>query len=86
MIHKYRVVADFVRKTSAISEHNSAKMEPQVNPYRKMLVAGVSTILLELGIDTAEGEVLETLTEMFQCCKFSKNFVLSKPLISEHIY
>lgn len=47
--------------------------------YRKLLVAAVSSVLLEAGADTAEKDVLGTLTEMIQCylCEIgllSKNY------------
>ncbi|KAK4885805.1 hypothetical protein RN001_002076 [Aquatica leii] len=42
-------------------------MEQQVNPYRKMLTAAISAILLELGVDSADRDVLGSLTEMLQC-------------------
>ncbi|KAJ8966317.1 hypothetical protein NQ314_003582 [Rhamnusium bicolor] len=41
-------------------------MEQQINIYRKMLAAAVSSILLEHGFDTVEKESLGTLTEMIQ--------------------
>lgn len=40
------------------------------NPRRKILQMAVSTILLESGFDAVDKDVLETLTEMLQSCKF----------------
>lgn len=45
-------------------------MEQQTNVHRKMLAAATSSILIEYGFDTVENEVLGTLTEMLQACKF----------------
>lgn len=42
----------------------------QVNVYRKMLAATISSILLEYGFDTVEKECLGTLTEMLQACMY----------------
>lgn len=39
------------------------------NTHRKMLAATVSSLLLDVGIDTADRDALGTLTEMLQCCK-----------------
>jgi len=54
-------------------------MEQQQNTYRKMLTVAISSILLELGVDTADRDTLGTLTEMLQCflCEIgstSKNY------------
>lgn len=49
-------------------------MEQQVNVYRKMLAAAVSSVLLEYGVDTVEKEALGTLTEMLQACTYT-NYV-----------
>lgn len=43
---------------------------PQENVYRKMLTVAISSILIELGADASDRDVLGTLTEMMQCCKF----------------
>lgn len=45
-------------------------MEQCPNVYRKMLTAGISSVLVALGVDAADRDVLETLTEMIQCCKY----------------
>lgn len=37
---------------------------------RKILVASVSSLLLEMGFEAAEQSALETLTEMIQSCKY----------------
>lgn len=39
------------------------------NPRKKILRQTVSAILLEKGIDRADEDVLETLTEMLASCK-----------------
>lgn len=41
-------------------------MEQQINVYRKMLAAAVSSILMEKGFDSVETDALGTLTEMIQ--------------------
>ncbi|KAJ8955725.1 hypothetical protein NQ318_008597 [Aromia moschata] len=67
-------------------------MDQQVNMYRKMLAAAVSSILLEHGFDTVEKECLGTLTEMIQAFisevgNQSKNYCelsgRSEPLIAD---
>lgn len=45
-------------------------MDQQVNVYRKMLAAAISSILLEYGFDSVEKECLGTLTEMLQACMY----------------
>lgn len=42
-------------------------MEQQTNPYRKMLASAISGVLLEAGFDSADRDILESLTEMLQC-------------------
>lgn len=42
---------------------------PPASFRRKILNMAVASILLELGYDTADKIVLETLSEMLQCCK-----------------
>lgn len=49
-------------------------MEQCTNVYRKMLTAGISSILIALGADAADRDILETLTEMFQCCKYINSY------------
>lgn len=46
--------------------------EPPVvgDPRRKILQMAVSTVLIDSGFDTVERDALETLTEMFQSCKY----------------
>lgn len=51
-------------------------MEQCTNTYRKMLTGAISSILITLGVDAADKDVLETLTEMFQCCKLYISYVI----------
>lgn len=44
-------------------------MDQQVNVYRKMLAAAVSSILIEYDFDCVDKEVLGSLTEMMQACR-----------------
>lgn len=45
-------------------------MDQQTNPYRKMIAVSVSSVLKESGFDTVDKDVLGTLTEMMQACKW----------------
>lgn len=55
-------IFDFVKKEVKMCELTQ-------NAHRKMLAATVSSLLIDLGIDTCDRDVLGTLTEMLQCCK-----------------
>ncbi|KAF5304690.1 hypothetical protein FQA39_LY09467 [Lamprigera yunnana] len=69
-------------------------MEQQISPHRKMLTTTVIAILLELGLDSAERDVLGIFTEMLQCllCEIgsvSRNYCelsgRSEPVIADVI-
>lgn len=48
----------------------SNPMEAHITCRRRALTSAIASLLLEMGIDCAEKQVMESLTELLQSCKY----------------